>query len=112
MVEPTIAYRVRAPPAIFGPVGFADARLTAQARGPLWTSRGKRLAFPPACPQVGGCPQASQHRSTAATSRIDFDSGKGATFSRRQTLAYSSRNLSRRPGPSQNRLAKSFISAV
>ena len=32
--------------------------------------------------------------STAATSRIDFDSGKGETFSRLRALAYSSRNLS------------------
>ena len=30
-------------------------------RGPRWTSRGKRPAFPPPGPQVGGCPQASQH---------------------------------------------------
>ena len=39
--------------------------------------------------------------STAATSRIDFDSGKGETFSRLRALAYSSRNLSKRPGPPQ-----------
>src|ERR1700684_2499246 len=38
--------------------------------------------------------------STAATSRIDFDSGKGETFNRLRALAYSSRNLSKRPGPS------------
>ena len=37
--------------------------------------------------------------SAAATSRIDFDSGKGETFSRLRALAYSSRNLSERPGP-------------
>src|SRR6516164_3315801 len=36
-------------------VGCADSRLTAPARSP-WTSRGKRKAFPPPCPQVGGCP--------------------------------------------------------
>src|SRR5256885_16161201 len=41
-------------------VGCADPRLTAQARS-LWTRWGKRNAFPPPCPQVGGCPQASQH---------------------------------------------------
>src|ERR1700721_1684621 len=34
--------------------------------------------------------------STAATSWIDFDSGKGETFNRLQVLAYSSRNLSKR----------------
>jgi hypothetical protein len=39
--------------------------------------------------------------STAATSRIDFDSGKGETFSRLWALAYFSRNLSKRPAPSQ-----------
>jgi hypothetical protein len=41
-------------------VGGADSRLT-RKRGPLWTSRGKRDAFSPPCPSVGGCPQASQH---------------------------------------------------
>ena len=41
-------------------VGCADPRLTAPARS-LWTSRGKRLAFPPPWLQVGGCSQASQH---------------------------------------------------
>jgi hypothetical protein len=40
------------------------------------------------------------HRATAS-SRIEFDSGKGETFSRRPALAYSSRNLSERPGPPQ-----------
>src|SRR5580704_15499079 len=47
------------------------------------------------------------HRSTAVhklhsattAARFDFDSGKGKTFSRLRALAYSSRNLSRRPGP-------------
>jgi hypothetical protein len=39
--------------------------------------------------------------SATATSRIEFDSGKGETFSRRPALAYSSRNLSKRPGPPQ-----------
>src|SRR5580698_7378810 len=45
------------------------------------------------------------HSATAA--RIDFDSGKGETFSRLRALAYSSRNLSRRSGPPQWELAKS-----
>src|SRR5205814_5395955 len=39
----------------------------------------KRYAFPPPCPQVGGCPQASQH---PATRQDEFDSGKGETSSR------------------------------
>jgi hypothetical protein len=37
--------------------------------------------------------------SATATSRFGFDSGRGETFSRLRALAYSSRNLSRRPGP-------------
>ena len=59
-------------------VGCADPRLTAPARS-LWTSRGKRYAFPPPCPQVGGCPQASQH---PATRQMNLISGKGETSSR------------------------------
>src|SRR4051812_20846068 len=39
--------------------------------------------------------------SATATSWIKFESGKGETFSRRPALAYSSRNLSKRPGPPQ-----------
>ena len=31
--------------------------------GEVPTSRGKRRAFPPPCPQFGGCPQASQRYS-------------------------------------------------
>ena len=50
-------------------VGCADPRLTAPVRS-LWTSRGKRHAVPPPCPQVGGCPQASQH---SATRQDQFD---------------------------------------
>src|SRR6266550_3010556 len=40
---------------------------------------GKRNAFPPPCPQVGGCPQASQY---ATTTRDDFVSGNDQTSSR------------------------------
>src|SRR5690349_2438706 len=40
------------------------------------------------------------HSATSAT-RIDSDSGKDATFSRQQALAYSSRILSRSPRPPQ-----------
>jgi hypothetical protein len=47
------------------------------------------------------------HRSAAAhklhsattTARIEFDSGKGETFNRLPALAYSPRDLSKRPGP-------------
>ena len=59
-------------------VGCADPRLTAPARSPM-DSRGKRYAFPPPCPQVGGCPQASQH---PATRQMNLISGKGETSSR------------------------------
>jgi hypothetical protein len=53
------------------------------------------------------------HRSAAAhklhssttTTRIDLDSGKDETFNRLPALAYSSRNLSNRPGPPQFSLA-------
>ncbi len=62
---------------------FVDSRLRrsppAAPRGPLWTSRGKRHAFPPPCPQVGGCPQASQHPQQ---DRMNLISGKGETSSR------------------------------
>jgi hypothetical protein len=54
--------------------------------------------------------------STAATSRIDFDSGKGETIIRLQVLAYSSRNLSKRPEPSQspvaNRIRRPSVIAI
>ena len=57
------------------------------------------------------------HRSTAVhklhsattAARFDFDSGKGKTFSRLRALAYSSRNLSRRPGPPHNKAEKQFL---
>jgi hypothetical protein len=53
-------------------VGCADPRLTAPARSPM-DKLGKRHAFPPPCPQVGGCPQASQH---PATRQDEFDFGE------------------------------------
>ena len=43
------------------------------------------------------------HSATTAA-RLEFDPGKGATFSRLPALAYSSRNLSKRPGPPQSAL--------
>src|SRR5437764_12515086 len=39
--------------------------------------------------------------SATATTRIEFDSGSSETFSRLPALAYSSRNLSKRPAPPQ-----------
>jgi hypothetical protein len=39
--------------------------------------------------------------SATATTRIEFDSGSGETFSRLPALAYSARNLSKRPAPPQ-----------
>jgi hypothetical protein len=89
--------RWRSDAVILWTVGCADARLTAQARSPT-DKPGKRLAFPPSCPQV-----AAVHKlhSAPTAARIEFDSGKGATFNRLPALAYSSRNLSKRPGPPQ-----------
>src|SRR2546429_7124320 len=46
---------------------------------PYGQAGGKRNAFPPPCPQVGGCPQASQY---ATTTRDDFISGNDQTSSR------------------------------
>src|ERR1700733_6838728 len=67
-------------------------------RGPYGQSAGNALRFPHLAHR-----SAAVHtlHSTAATSRFAFDSGKGETFSRLWALAYSSRNLSKRPGPSQ-----------
>jgi len=53
-------------------VGCADPRLTAPARSPM-DQPGKRHAFSPPCPQVGGCPQASQH---PAARQDEFDFGE------------------------------------
>src|ERR1700733_7635124 len=67
-------------------------------RGPYGQAAGNALRFPHLAHR-----SAAVHtlHSTAATSRFAFDSGKGETFSRLWALAYSSRNLSKRPGPSQ-----------
>jgi hypothetical protein len=77
-------------------VGCADARLTASAV-PYGQVGENALRFPHLAHR-----SAAVHKlhSTAATSRIDFDSGKGETFSRLRALAYFSRNLSKRPAPS------------
>ena len=59
-------------------VGCADPRLTAPARSPM-DKPGKRHAFPPPCPPLGGCPQASQHPQQ---DRLNLISGKDQTTSR------------------------------
>jgi hypothetical protein len=51
------------------------------------------------------------HSATTAA-RIEFDPGKGATFSRLPALAYSSRNLSKRPGPPQTAFATGAVSRI
>ena len=47
---------------------------------------------------------AAVHKLHSATAppTIEFDSGKGETFNRLPALAYSPRNLSKRPGPPQS----------
>src|ERR1700679_4336953 len=52
---------------------------------------------------------AADHKlhSATATSRIEFDSGKGETLNRQPALAYSSRNLSKRPEPPQLWISRS-----
>src|ERR1700730_13448768 len=59
--------------------GFVDRRgpptpppACPRQRAPLGKSGEKRHAFPPPCPQVGGCPQASQH---PAARQDEFDFG-------------------------------------
>src|SRR5580693_1155205 len=47
------------------------------------------------------------HR-TNATTRYEFDSGEGETFSRQPALAYSPRKLSKQPEPSQPTTGKAL----
>ena len=54
-------------------VGCADPRLTAPARSPM-DKAGKTQCVSPPCPQVGGCPQASQHPQQH---RMNLISGNG-----------------------------------
>jgi hypothetical protein len=75
-------------------VGCADPRLTAQARSPM-DKLGKRHAFPPPCPQVGGCPQASQHPQQ---DRMNLISGNLKISSRLPALAYSPPEAVQTPG--------------
>ena len=46
--------------------------------------------------------------SAPTAARIELDPGKGATFNRLPALAYSSRNLSKRPGPPHGTLQIAF----
>jgi hypothetical protein len=64
-------------------VGCADPRLTAPARSPM-DKPGKRHAFPPPCPPLGGCPQASQHPQQ---DRMNLISGKDQTSSQLPALS-------------------------
>src|SRR5580692_3844421 len=81
---------------------FVDSRLRRSppdraSAVPSGTSRGKRHAFPHLAHR-----SAAVHKlhSTTATTRYEFDSGEGETFSRQPALAYSPRKLSKQPGPS------------
>src|SRR5260370_13780954 len=47
--------------------------------------------------------------STTTTTRYEFDSGEGETFSRQPALAYSPRKLSKQPEPSQGPLMHSLF---
>ena len=67
-------------------VGCADPRLTAQ-RGPLWTSRGKRYAFPHLAHRSAA---AHKLHSTPQQHRMNLISGKGEPAAGYQSLACSS----------------------
>ena len=88
-------------------VGCADARLTAQARSPM-DKPGEAMRFPHLAHK-----SAAVHKLHSATTaaRIEFGPGKGATFSRLPALAYSSRNLSKRPGPPQSPVGRAKVPA-
>src|SRR5204862_5546532 len=65
---------------------FVDSRLRRSppdraSAAPYGQGGEKRYAFPPPCPQVGGCPQASQHPATRQD-EFDFGEGNGETSSR------------------------------
>jgi hypothetical protein len=82
---------------------FVDSRLRRCSRDrasavPYGQARENAIRFPHLAHRSAA---AHKLHSATATSWIQFDSGKGETFSRRPALAYSSRNLSKRPGPPQ-----------
>jgi ATP-dependent Clp protease adaptor protein ClpS len=77
-------------------IGCADARLTAQARSPM-DKPGKTPCVSPTLPTGRRLPTSftapPQHQG------LNLIPGKVKPFSRRRALAYSSRNLSKQPGP-------------
>src|ERR1700753_3488007 len=79
--------------------GYAGARLTAQARSPM-DKPGKTPCVSPTLPTGRRLPTSftalPQHQG------LNLIPGKVKPFSRRRALAYSSRNLSKQPGPPQN----------
>ena len=81
---------------------FVDSRLR---RCPPDRASAVPMDKPGKTPCVSPALPTGRRLSTSFTApqqqRIDFDSGKGETFSRLRSLAYSSRNLSRRPRPPQ-----------
>src|ERR1700731_4380518 len=78
-------------------VGCADPHLTAQAVS--YGQAGENAArFPHLAHRSAA---AHKLHCTTATTRYEFDSGEGETFSRQPALAYSPRKLSKQPEPSQ-----------
>src|SRR3954453_22458175 len=80
---------------------FVDSRLRRCSRDrasavPYGQARENAIRFPHLAHRSAA---AHKLHSATATSWIEFESGKGETFSRPPALAYSSRNLSKRPGP-------------
>src|SRR2546430_4030720 len=73
---------------------FVDSRLRRSppdraSAVPYGQAGEKRYAFPPPCPQVGGCPQASQHPATRQD-EFDFGGRVKPAAGYRGPLAYSS----------------------
>src|SRR6266550_8660659 len=82
---------------------FEDSRLRRSppdraSAVPYGQAGGKRDAFPPPCPQVGGCPQASQHHRNKHG--MNLIPGKVKPSAGIPALAYSPRKLSKQPEPS------------
>ena len=64
-------------------VGGADPRLTAHARSPMGQAGQNAMRFPHLAHRSAA---AHKLHSTTATTRYEFDSGKGETFSRHTSL--------------------------
>jgi hypothetical protein len=90
-------------------IGCADARLTAQARSPM-DKPGKTPCVSPTLPTGRRLPTSftalPQHQG------LNLIPGKVKPFSRRRALAYSSRNLSKQPGPPQTLPAEPKMVAI